>query len=104
MLGASVYPRVRALVAAHAATNQVTLARLALDREPYVREAVAGIPDAVIQTPRVVTSWQATRRTAYRVAYRARLFGPDGGVMERSQAVTAGFLSTLDVPLRFESK
>ncbi len=41
VLGASVYPRVRALVAAHAATDQVTLARLALDREPYVREAVA---------------------------------------------------------------
>lgn len=41
VLGASVYPRVRALVAAHAATDTATLTRLARDREPYVRDAVA---------------------------------------------------------------
>lgn len=39
-LGGSVYPRVRALVAVHAATDEATLARLARDREPYVRDAV----------------------------------------------------------------
>jgi hypothetical protein len=38
-LARSAYPRVRALVAAHAATGDATLARLAEDRERVVREA-----------------------------------------------------------------
>lgn len=41
LLAASVYPRVRALVAAHPATDAATLARLAADRERCVREALA---------------------------------------------------------------
>lgn len=40
-LAASPYPRIRALVAGHAHAPKEALAKLAEDREPYVREAVA---------------------------------------------------------------
>lgn len=39
-LAGSGYPRVRALVAAHPNTSDAALARLARDKEPYVRDAV----------------------------------------------------------------
>ncbi len=41
-LAGSVYPKVRALVAAHPSTPDEVRAKLATDREPYVREA-AGV-------------------------------------------------------------
>lgn len=41
ILASSDYPRIRALVAAHANTPEAVVAKLAKDKEPYVREAVA---------------------------------------------------------------